>query len=73
MRLGDVCTLKSGTSLSMENLSNKVDIPYLKVDDMNLQQYASNITMSSNYAALQDIERQIFLVGTVNSPKKAVE
>ena len=70
VRLGDVCTLKSGTSLSNEILSNKGEIPYVKVGDMNLQQNASYINMSSNYVARQDIEKQIFPVGTVIFPKR---
>ena len=35
-RIGDICTLKSGTTLKEDMLIEDGPIPYVKVSDMNL-------------------------------------
>ncbi len=35
-RIGDICTLKSGTTLKEDMLNEDGPIPYVKVSDMNL-------------------------------------
>jgi type I restriction enzyme S subunit len=57
VRLGDICVLKSGTSLSPDVLSKDGEIPYVKVSDLNLIENTPNVTMSTNYVSRLEIGR----------------
>lgn len=70
-KLGDVCTLKSGTTV-MKNIEQESgDIPYVKVADMNLPSNEFKIMTSSRFLNLNDIKiNSIFPVGTTIFPKR---
>ena len=46
-RIGEVCTLRSGTTLPKEIEKPSGEIPYLKVADMNLSDNLNGVTCSS--------------------------
>ena len=68
--IGDVCILKSGTSLP-SNIQNEGGvIPYVKVGDMNLIGNEKYITTSSRYVSEKTAGRGLFDVGTIIFPKR---
>ena len=68
--IGDICSLKSGTSLPL-NLENEGgDIPYIKVSDMNFPGNEQYITTSSRYVTRKTAGNGIFPVGSVIFPKR---
>lgn len=70
-KIGDVCDLKSGTTVkkSLEQLAG--DIAYLKVSDMSLPGNEEIITSSSKFLSTNEVKRQaIFPAGTTIFPKR---
>lgn len=69
--LGEVCTLKSGTTVPKEIEQPVGDVPYLKVADMNLPENDSNIVTSSRFIFWHDLGKKMpFPVGTTIFPKR---
>ena len=69
-RVGDCCTLKSGTSLPAEVENEGGPIPYVKVGDMNYPGNERYITTSSRYVSLATAGNGIFEVGSIIFPKR---
>ena len=69
-RVGDCCTLKSGTSLPAEVENEGGPIPYVKVGDMNYPGNEKYITTSSRYVSLATAGNGIFEVGSIIFPKR---
>lgn len=69
--LGDVCILRSGTTLPKEIEKPSGEIPYLKVADMNISDNLNGITCSSRYVNKDDVNASNLLpVGTTIFPKR---
>ena len=69
-KVGDCCTLKSGTSLPAEVENEGGPIPYVKVGDMNYLGNERYITTSSRYVSLATAGNGIFEVGSIIFPKR---
>jgi type I restriction enzyme, S subunit len=70
-KLGEVCDLKSGTTISPLLERDKGDILYTKIADMNLLDNEIEITTSSRFVNIHDIkENQIIPEGSVIFPKR---
>jgi len=70
-KIGEVCTLKSGTTVNknLEEISG--DIPYLKVADLNIPGNNPEIVTSSRFLNQKSLkENSIFPVGTTIFPKR---
>ena len=71
VRIGDVCVLKSGKTVSKEIERSHGEIPYLKVADMNLIENANKIVTSSRFLMSEDVKpSQIMPAGTTIFPKR---
>lgn len=70
VRLGDVCSIKSGRSLNEEIVLKNGEIPYIKVSDLSIQNNESRITCSTRYVNREDVENQLFPIGTTIFPKR---
>jgi len=69
--IGEVCVLRSGTTLPKEIEKPAGEIPYLKVADMNLGDNLNGITSSSRYVNKNDVNASNLLpVGTTIFPKR---
>lgn len=68
--IGDICSLKSGTSLPLNVENEGGDIPYIKVSDMSLPGNERYITISSRYVTKKTAGKGIFPVGSVIFPKR---
>lgn len=68
--IGDVATLKSGTSLPSDVENEGGNIPYVKVGDMNYQGNEYYITTSSRYVSEKNARKGFFEIGTVIFPKR---
>lgn len=68
--IGDICSLKSGTSLPLNVENEGGDIPYIKVSDMSLLGNERYITISSRYVTQRTAGKGIFPVGSVIFPKR---
>ena len=70
-KIGEVCTLKSGTTVNKSLEETSGDIPYLKVADMNLPENELEIVTSSRFLNHKFLkENSIFPVGTTIFPKR---
>lgn len=69
-RIGDICTLKSGTTLKEDMLIEDGPIPYVKVSDMNLVGNEKYIVTSNSYVDNNISEKMLFPKGTVLFPKR---
>ncbi len=69
-RIGDCCTLKSGTSLPAEVENEGGPIPYVKVGDMNYPGNERYITTSSRYVSSTAAGNGLFAVGSILFPKR---
>ena len=69
-RIGDICTLKSGTTLKEDILVEDGPIPYVKVSDMNLAGNEKYIVTANSYVDENISEKLIFPKGTVLFPKR---
>ena len=68
--IGEVATLKSGTSLPSEIENEGGNVPYIKVGDMNYSGNEYYITTSSRYVTEKTAGKGIFEIGTVIFPKR---
>ena len=69
--IGDICTLKSGTSVGKNYEKKSGDVAYIKVSDMNFAGNETEIVSSSRFLSRRDIsENSIFPVGTTIFPKR---
>ncbi len=68
--IGEVCTLKSGTSLPSDVENEGGNIPYVKVGDMNYPGNERYITTSSRYVTEATAGKGLFDIGTVVFPKR---
>ena len=69
-RIGDICTLKSGTTLKEDMLIEDGPIPYVKVSDMNLVGNEKYIVTANSYVSADINEKMLFPEGTVLFPKR---
>ena len=70
-KLGEVCDLKSGNSISKSLEKETGDIIYAKVGDMNLEGNEVSITTSRRYVDKSDIKaQQIIPKGAIVFPKR---
>ena len=70
-KLGDVCVLKSGTTVSKDLEISSGEVPYLKVADMNHAGNEIEIVGSSRFLNKSDLGRNaIFPIGTTIFPKR---
>jgi len=70
-RLGEVCELKSGTTISSSLERDKGDVLYAKIADMNLPENLIEINTSSRFADSNDIKKnQIIPEGAIIFPKR---
>lgn len=70
-KLGEVCTLKSGTTVNKNLEKSSGDVPYLKVADMTHICNESQIVASSRFLNIGDIRSNtIFPAGTTIFPKR---
>ncbi|MTJ17647.1 MULTISPECIES: restriction endonuclease subunit S [unclassified Dolichospermum] len=70
-KIGEICTLKSGTTVNKSLEETYGDIPYLKVADMNLSENDTEIVTSSRFLNQESLkENSIFPVGTTIFPKR---
>lgn len=70
VKLGDVCLLKSGKSVSKELELKSGDVPYVKVSDMSIKGNERYIVASSRYIDIESSSKEIFPIGTVIFPKR---
>lgn len=66
----EVCTLKSGNSLSQTLFSEKGEIPYIKVAEMNLVENIPQITSSPYMVKRKNVLKAIFPKGSIIFPKR---
>ena len=69
-KIGDCCTLKSGTSLPADVENEGGPIPYVKVGDMNYPGNERYITTSSRYVSTITAGNGLFAVGSILFPKR---
>lgn len=69
-KIGDICTLKSGTSLKEDILNESNGVPYIKVSDMNLVGNEKYIVRANSYVDESISEKMLFPKGTVLFPKR---
>ena len=70
-KLGEVCTLKSGTTVNKGFERPSGDIPYLKVADMNLTENEPEIVTSSRFLNQENIKKNaVFPAGSTIFPKR---
>lgn len=70
VKIGDVCSLKSGTSLNEDILNSSEGIPYVKVSDMNIKGNEKYIFRTNSYADYTISSKMIFPKGTIIFPKR---
>ena len=70
VKIGDICTLKSGTSLKEDVLNESNGIPYIKVSDMNLVGNEKYIVRANSYADESINEKMLYPKVTVLFPKR---
>ena len=70
VEIGNICTLKSGTSLKEAALDTKGNIPYVKVSDMNLVGNEKYIVRANTYVSDDISSKMLFPAGTVLFPKR---
>jgi len=70
-KLGEVCELKSGTTISKSLEKTNGEVLYVKVGDMNMSGNEEYINSSSRFVGLKDIKiNQIIPEGSVIFPKR---
>jgi type I restriction enzyme S subunit len=70
-KLGEICILRSGTTLPKEVEKPSGEIPYLKVADMNISDNLNGVTCSSRYVNKSDVNASNLLpIGTTIFPKR---
>lgn len=70
-KLGEVCILRSGTTLPVAVEKSNGDSPYLKVADMNLEENKKHIITSSRFVNKSDVNANgIIPIGSTIFPKR---
>jgi len=70
-RLGEICELRSGTTLPFSIEKPRGELPYLKVADMNLEENKIHISTSSRFVNKSDINKNgIIPTGSTIFPKR---
>ncbi|WP_455583727.1 restriction endonuclease subunit S [Geobacillus zalihae] len=70
-KLGSIVTLKSGKSLSEDDLLENGEIPYIKVSDMNSTENKREIVTSNKFIKDNEkVSKNLFPKGTVIFPKR---
>ena len=69
-KISDVCTIKSGKTVSKNMELDKGNIAYVKVADMNINGNERYITRSSKYLDVDEESGDVFPIGTVIFPKR---
>jgi Restriction endonuclease S subunits len=71
VRIGDIVTLKSGSTIPQELEHKESDIPYLKVGDMNLSANVREIQISSRYVKrTNQIVKDLIPANSIIFPKR---
>lgn len=69
--IGNICTLRSGTTVDVKLEKPVGELPYLKVADMNLDVNKKSITSSSRFLDLSDVgAKSIIRKGSTIFPKR---
>jgi len=69
--VGEMCIIRSGTTLPKELEKPSAEIPYLKVADMNILENLNNVTCSSRYVDRNSVNASNLLpIGTTIFPKR---
>lgn len=69
--IGELCILKSGTSVSVSLEKQAGDFPYVKVSDMSHEGNETEILSSSRFLDMADIGKNaVFPIGTTIFPKR---
>ncbi|MBX7133124.1 MAG: restriction endonuclease subunit S [Fimbriimonadaceae bacterium] len=70
-RIGEICTLKSGTSVSVSLEKAEGEIPYVKLSDMTYAGNETEIVGSSRYLDMAEVgKNSVFPEGTTIFPKR---
>lgn len=70
-KIGEICSLKSGVTVSKDREFPKGDLPYVKVSDMSHVGNESEITGSSRFVTFDTVGKSaVFPEGTVIFPKR---
>ena len=67
--IGEICTIKSGTTLPLEKENEGGEIAYIKVADMNIGGNEKYITTSTKFVSKKTAGNGVFPVGTIVFPK----
>lgn len=67
--VGEICDIKSGTTLPADKENEGGEIAYIKVADMNLRGNEKYITTSTKYVSAATAGNGVFPVGTIVFPK----
>ncbi|MDD3043159.1 MAG: restriction endonuclease subunit S [Methanosarcinaceae archaeon] len=70
VRIGDICTLKSGSYLSDYVEKTDKSVPYVKVSDLNLVQNQMHVHTAELSIMKTVVSQQIFPIGTIIFPKR---
>jgi type I restriction enzyme S subunit len=69
--IGNICTLRSGTTVNANLEQEKGELPYLKVADMNLIFNQDSITSSSRFLRISDVNKNsVIRKGATIFPKR---
>jgi len=70
-KIEDLCTIRSGTTVSKALERASGDVPYIKVADMNLADNLEGIVTSTRFLSANDVpDRQIIRAGATIFPKR---
>lgn len=67
--IGEICDIKSGTTLPAEKENEGGEIAYIKVADMNIKGNEKYITTSTKFVSAATAGNGVFPIGTVVFPK----
>ena len=67
--IGEICDIKSGTTLPAEKENEGGEIAYIKVADMNIKGNEKYITTSTKFVSADTAGNGVFPIGTVVFPK----
>lgn len=67
--IGEICDIKSGTTLPAEKENEGGEIAYIKVADMNIQGNEKYITTSTKFVSAATAGKGVLPIGTVVFPK----
>lgn len=67
--IGDICIIRSGTTLPAEKENEGGEIAYIKVADMNIPGNEKYISASTKYVSAETAGNGVFPIGTIVFPK----